>query len=196
MAGAPAGNGTSNDRLFYTMPNFLTLENAGQLPPLTTGEKFKVITRISFDYFEYPWYGLLAGIGQARNSEPENGQGAAGYSKRYGVAFADGTVENFMTGAVLPSLLRQDPRYYHMGKGRFLNRLGYAVSRIFITRSDSGGEQSNYSEIFGAGMAANLYVHLSSSRRSDSAEHRQRVGRAGRLRHDHDRAARVLAGYS
>lgn len=73
-----AENGTSNDRLFYTLPNFLTVQNAGQLPPLTPAQKFKVVTRGSFDYVEYPWYGALAGISQAENSEPSFGQGAAG----------------------------------------------------------------------------------------------------------------------
>ena len=61
--------GTSDDRLFNLLPNFLTLENAGQRPPLTTDQKFKVVARSSFDYVIYPWYGLLAGISQAQNSE-------------------------------------------------------------------------------------------------------------------------------
>ena len=152
-------SGTSNDRLFYALPNFLTLENAGQLPPLTTGEKFKVVARSSFDYVEYPWYGFLAGISQAENSEPGYGQGAAGYGKRYGASFADGTIENFMTGAVLPSLLRQDPRFYQSSNGGFLHRAGYAVSRIFITRTDSGGEQFNYSEIFGSAIAGGISTY-------------------------------------
>jgi hypothetical protein len=61
--------GTSDDRLFNLLPNFLTLEDAGQRPPLTTDQKFKVVARSSFDYVIYPWYGLLAGISQAQNSE-------------------------------------------------------------------------------------------------------------------------------
>jgi len=151
--------GTSNDRLFYTLPNFLTVQNAGQLPPLTSAQKFKVVARSSFDYVEYPWYGALAGISQAENSEPGYGQGAAGYGKRYGAAFADGTIENFMTGAILPSLLRQDPRFYQSGSGTFWHRTGYAVSRIFVTRTDSGGEQFNYSEIFGSAIAAGISTY-------------------------------------
>ena len=130
--------GTSNDRLFYALPNFLTLENGGQVPPLTVGQKFKVVTRGSFDYIQIPWYGLLAGISQAENSEPGYGQGAEGYGKRLGAYFADGTIENYMTGSVFPSLLRQDPRFFQSGKGGFLHRTGYAVSRIFVTRTDSG----------------------------------------------------------
>jgi len=152
-------SGTSKDRLFFTLPNFLTVENAGQVPPLTTGQKFKVVTRSSFDYVEFPWYGFLSGISQAENSEPGYGQGAAGYGKRYGAAFADGTIENFWTSAIFPSVLRQDPRFFQLGKGGFWHRTGYAVSRIFVTRSDSGHSQFNASEIFGSAIAAGISTY-------------------------------------
>jgi hypothetical protein len=146
--------GTSNDRLFYTLPNFLSLENAGQVPPLSAKQKFSVVARSSFDYVEYPWYGFLAGISQAENSEPGFGQGFGGYGKRFGSAFADGTIENFMVGAVLPSLFHQDPRFFQSGEGSFTHRAGYAVSRTFVTRTDSGNAQFNYSEIVGSALSA------------------------------------------
>jgi hypothetical protein len=156
---AAAPKATSNDRLFFTLPNFLTLENAGQVPPLTTGQKFKVVARSSFDYVQYPWYGFLAGISQAQDSEEGYGQGAKGYAKRFGAYFADGTIENFMTGAIVPSVLHQDPRYFQSGRGGFSHRAGYAVSRIFVTRTDSGHEQFNFSEIFGSALAAGISTY-------------------------------------
>jgi len=146
--------GTSNDRLFFALPNFLTLEGAGKVPPLTSGQKFRVVLRSSFDYIQIPWYGFLSGISQAENSEPGYGQGAEGYAKRFGAAFADGTIENFMVGAVFPSLLRQDPRYFQLGHGGFVHRTSYAISRSFVTRSDSGHPQFNFSEIVGGMVAA------------------------------------------
>ena len=152
-------SGTSKDRLFFTLPNFLTLENANQVPPLTAGQKFKVVARSSFDYVQYPWYGFLAGISQAENSEPGYGQGAAGYGKRFGASTADGTIENFLTSAVFPSLLRQDPRFFQSGKGSFWHRTGYAVSRVIITRTDSGHSQVNYSEIIGSALAAGISTY-------------------------------------
>lgn len=154
-----AVQGTSNDRLFYTLPNFLSVENAGNLPPLTTKQKFSVVARGSFDYVIYPWYGFLSAISQAENSEPGFGQGAEGYGQRYGSAFADGTIENFITGAVLPSILKQDPRFFQLGKGSFMHRTGYAVSRIFVTRTDSGGQQFNYSEIVGSALSAAISTY-------------------------------------
>ena len=151
--------GVSKDRLFYTLPNFLTLENVGQVPPLTTKEKFKVITKGSFDYVLIPWYGFLAGLSQAEDSEAGYGQGAAGYGKRFGSYFADGTIENYITGAILPTVLRQDPRYFQSGKGSFVHRTGYSVSRIVLTRGDNGRQQFNYSEILGSALAAGISTY-------------------------------------
>lgn len=158
-SGQRTAAGTSNDRLFYALPNFLTLENAGQVPPLTTKQKYGVVTRGSFDYVQYPWYAFLSGISQWEDSEPGYGQGAAGYGKRFGAAFADGTIENYMTGAVLPSLLHQDPRYFQSGKGSFLHRTFYAMSRNIVTRTDSGSEQFNYSEVVGGALAAAISTY-------------------------------------
>jgi hypothetical protein len=145
--------GTSNDRLFYTLPNFLSVQN-GKLPPLTVKDKFKVVALGNFDFIQYPWWGIVAAIGQAYNSEPQFRQGWLAYAKRYGTTAGDSSVENFMVGAVFPSILHQDPRFYQSSKGNFWRRSGYGISRIFVTRTDSGRSQFNYSEIFGAAMAA------------------------------------------
>jgi hypothetical protein len=145
-----------NDRLFFALPNYLTVENGKQIPPLTTGQKFKLVALGAFDPAEFPYVGVLAGIDQAENDDPSYGQGLKGYAKRYGAAFADTAIENFMVGAVFPSLLHQDPRYYQLGKGGFWRRAGHAASRVFIIRSDSGKNQFNYSELAGSAIAAAL----------------------------------------
>jgi hypothetical protein len=149
----------SNDRLFYALPNFLTVENANQLPALTAGQKFKLQARSQFDPIEFPWYGFLAAISQAQNSEPGYGQGADGYAKRYGAAWGDGGIENFMTGAVFPAILHQDPRFYQLGKGTFWHRTRYAIGRIFITRTDSGDHEFNYSEVVGSALSAGISTY-------------------------------------
>jgi hypothetical protein len=151
--------GTSKDRLFWTMPNFLTMENAENIPPLTSGQKFKVVGRSLIDPSEFVLIGFVAGLGQASNSNPSYGQGAQGYGKRYATAYADNAIENFMASAALPSVLHQDPRYYQLGHGGFLRRTGHAISRVVLTRSDSGQTQFNYSEVFGAGMAAAISTY-------------------------------------
>jgi len=145
-----------NDRLFFLLPNYLTVEKANKIPPLTTGQKFKLVALGTFDPVEFPYVGVLAGIDQAENTDPSYRQGLKGYGKRYALAFADTTVENFMVGAVFPTFLRQDPRYYQLGKGGLWHRAGHAALRIFITRTDSGKTQFNYSEWVGSAVAAAL----------------------------------------
>lgn len=127
-----------NDRILWTLPNFLTVENAKSIPPLSTKEKFQLVARQTFDPVEFPFIAVKASIGQAVNSEPGYGQGMAGYGKRYGAQWADDISAGFLTGAILPSLFHQDPRYYQLGKGGFFHRASYSISRSFITRSDSG----------------------------------------------------------
>ena len=152
-------SGTSKDRLFFALPNFLTVENGVNVPPLSTGQKFKVVSRSAFDYIQIPWYAALAGISQAQNSEPGYGQGAEGYFKRFGSAAGDGIIENFMVQAIFPSLLSQDPRFFQESAGGFWHRTGYAISRIVVTRSDSGHHMFNFSEVLGSGAAAAISTY-------------------------------------
>lgn len=152
----PDASKPQNDRILWTMPNYLTVENASSAPPLTVGEKFKLAARTNFDPFQFIFIGVPALINQASDGEPSYGQGLRGYAKRYATSFADFSINNFMTGAVVPSLLHQDPRYYQLGKGGLFRRAGYALTRVFVTRSDSGSTQFDYSEILGNAVAAGL----------------------------------------
>ena len=158
---APVSKPPKNDRIFFVLPNYLTVERPGSLAPLTTREKFKTVAEGCFDPVEAVFIGIEAGIGQADNTNPTYGQGFVGYSKRFGTAYADAIIGNFGTGAIFPALLRQDPRYYQMGKGNFLHRAAHAAGRVIITRSDTSGKtEFNFSEFLGNGLAAgaaNLY---------------------------------------
>jgi len=150
---------TSNDRLFFALPNFLTVDKNGNIIPLTAGQKFKVVARGAFDPVQIPWYMILSGIGQAENSEPGYGQGWEGYGKRFGAYAADGVIENFFVGAILPSVFRQDPRFFPSGQGSFFHRAGYAASRIVITRGDNGRKEFNISETLGSAMSATISTY-------------------------------------
>jgi hypothetical protein len=152
-------SGTSNDRLFFALPNFLTVDKNGKIIPLTVGQKFKVVARGSFDPVQIPWYAILAGISQAENSEPGFGQGWEGYGKRVACYAADGTIQNFFVGAIMPSIFRQDPRFFPSGKGGFFHRAGYAASRIVITRGDNGNRQFNVSEVLGSAMSSSISTY-------------------------------------
>ena len=143
-------------RILWIIPNYRAVSTNAHLPPLGVKGKFWLATQDSFDYSSFIFTGMLAGISMANVSEPSFGQGAAGYGQYYAHTFADGTIENYMTEAILPTLTRQDPRYYTLGQGGFFKRTGYAVSRLFITRTDSGRNTFNVSEIAGAGAAAGI----------------------------------------
>jgi hypothetical protein len=152
--------GTINDRIFEVLPNYGTVENAKELPPLTTGQKFRLATAGVIDWGAYPFNAILSGIAQARNDPKEWGQGWGAYGKRYGASLADNSIGTYMTTAIFPSLLREDPRYYQLGKGRFARRAYHAVNRLFITRTDSGETRFNFSESLGNASAAaisNIY---------------------------------------
>ena len=146
--------GTVNDRIFEVLPNYGTVENAKNLPPLTSGQKFRLATAGVFDWGSYPFNGILAGIAQAKNDPKEWGQGWGAFGKRYGVSFADNSIGSYMTSAIFPSMLREDPRYYQMGKGRFHHRAYHAINRLFVTRTDSGHNRFNFSESAGNAAAA------------------------------------------
>ncbi len=95
----------------------------------------------------------LAVDAEHTNANPSFGQGAGGYSRSFGTSYADIIVGNYMTEAIYPTLLHQDPRYFRRGSGSKWSRLGYSMGQIFWTHTDSGHTQLNYSEILGNSTA-------------------------------------------
>jgi len=142
-----------DDRMFYVMPNYLTVDSQAQVKPVSWKEKFAMAAKGSFDPYEFTVVGIVAGIRQAENSSPAFGQGAEGYAKRYGAAFADQVDGNIMVGGVFPTILKIDPRYFQLGRGSYSHRFGYAISRIFVARTDSGRHMFNIPEFAGNGTA-------------------------------------------
>jgi hypothetical protein len=94
-----------DDRMFYVMPNYLTVEGQSQVPPISWKEKFAITAKGTFDPYEFGIVGIVAGIRQAENAYPGFGQGASGYAKRYGASFADQVDGNLMVGGVFPTIL-------------------------------------------------------------------------------------------
>lgn len=135
-------------------------QNAATEEPLTIREKFALASKDTIDPFTFVLAGFYAGVAQWQNDYPAWRQGAQGYGKRFGAAYADQAIGNFFTEGIVPALAHEDPRYFRKGMGSAWSRIGYAMSRTVVTRSDNGGSQFNYSEIAGnaasAGMS-NLY---------------------------------------
>jgi hypothetical protein len=140
-------------RLFGIVPNNRTSPSLVNSEPLTAGEKFKVASEDAFDRGTFALAGLFAGEAQLMNANRSFGQGGAAFARYYGAAYGDLVIGDYMTEAVFPTLLHQDPRYFRRGSGSGWSRLGYAMGQIFWTHRDSGGTQFNYSEILGNSTA-------------------------------------------
>ena len=145
-------------RVFGIIPNFYVVYD--QHPaPLTTKLKFNLALKTSKDPFSVTGVGVLAAMNQAGNT-PNYQQGWKGYGERYGAAAADGFSDIMIGGAILPTLLHQDPRYYYKGTGSKTSRTFHALSYPFVCRGDNGKLQPNYSSIggdLGSSALSNLY---------------------------------------
>ena len=146
-------------RILGIVPNFYT-SFIYDAAPLTTRQKYSLVSHNVFDPIEFISAGITAGIGQRTNRFPGYGQGAAGYGKRYAAAFGDALTRNYLSFAVLPSLFHQDPRYFYHGTGSAKSRLVHALGFAFVLRGDNGHTMPNYSfllGVVGSGLLSNLY---------------------------------------
>jgi len=148
--------GRQTNRILGVVPNFAAVSGNTQLPPLSAKGKFWLATEDSFDYSSFVWTGILAGQEFGLENYPEFGQGMAGYGRYYWHTFVDGVSGTFFTEAIVPWVTREDPRYYTLGHGGFFHRAGYALSRVVLTKTDSGGTSFNWSEVVGNGFEAGL----------------------------------------
>lgn len=134
-------------RIFGFIPNFYVSydQNAA---PLTTKLKFQLAAKVIFDPITFIGVGIAAGAEQA-GDRPNYSQGAKGFAERYGASYADGFTDIMIGGAILPSLLHQDPRYFYQGTGTGKSRALHAITSPFVCRGDNGKRQPNYSTIGG-----------------------------------------------
>jgi hypothetical protein len=140
-------------RILGIIPNYRTFPSLTSYEPLSVKEKFTIARQDSFDRGTVILAALFAGEGQLTNDNRSFGQGAAGYGRYFGTSYADFVIGNYMTEAIFPSMLHQDPRYFRRGTGGVWSRLGYAIGQTFWTHSDSGRMQFNYSEVLGNSTA-------------------------------------------
>jgi len=142
------------------IPNYRTAPTLQNYKPLTIGQKFKMASEDSLDRGTFVMAGAFGGLGQLTSSNKSFGQGAAGFGKYFGASYGDLLIGNYMTEAVFPSILHQDPRYFRRGTGSGRSRFFYAISQVIWTNRDSGGTQFNYSEWLGNSTAvaiSNVY---------------------------------------
>ena len=146
-------------RVMGFIPNFY-VSYVPDAPPLSSKQKFKLAWKMTVDPVSFGLIGVIAGVQQAENDFSGYGQGAEGYAKRYGASYANFVSGTFIGSAILPSLLKQDPRYFYKGVGSKQSRMLYAIANSVICKGDNGRWQPNYSSVLGnlaAGGISNLY---------------------------------------
>ncbi len=143
-------------RVFGVLPNYRTAQKTDTYTPITAKRKLTIATKDTIDYPLFLLGGGLAGIAQLTDEHPKFGQGVVGYAHRYATAYADQAIGNYLTEGVLPILFHEDPRYFMLGPGGHTKkyRTWYAATRIFVTKTDSGGSTFNFSEVVGNSIAA------------------------------------------
>jgi len=154
----PASEDDGSRRIFGVLPNFLTVSDPKRpTEPLTFGQKFMLFAKQTYDPVTILSAAAGAGLSQAQNGDPKYGTGGGAYAQRFGAAMADISSQNFFGGVLLAQAFHEDPRYFRRGPqyGKW-NRLGYAVSRVVITRTDRGTDRFNYSGILGMSMGIAL----------------------------------------
>lgn len=146
-------------RVLGLIPNFY-VSYVPDAAPLDAKQKFQLAFRTMIDPFTFVMVAGTAAIEQGQNHFAEYGQGAQGYGKRFGATYADSIAGTLIGGAILPALLRQDPRYFYKGTGSVPSRAMYAMASAVICKGDNGKWQPNYSNVLGslaAGGISNLY---------------------------------------
>jgi hypothetical protein len=150
-------------RVLGVIPNFY-VTYVPDAAPLNTKQKFQLALKSTVDPVTFVIVAGIAGVQQADGQFSGYGQGAQGYAKRYGASYADIVTSTFIGGAILPSILKQDPRYFYKGTGSTSSRLKYAIANAVICKGDNGKWQFNYSSVLGslaAGGISNLYYPAS-----------------------------------
>jgi hypothetical protein len=146
-------------RVFGVIPNFYVTYDPHPVA-FTSKQKFELAWKTTIDPVTFAIVGGIAGVQQAQNTFSGYGQGALGYAKRFGAGYADLVSGTFIGSAILPSLLKQDPRYFYKGSGSKRSRILYAIANSVICKGDNGHWQPNYSNVLGnlaAGGISNLY---------------------------------------
>jgi len=144
--------------MFGVLPNYKTINDPNQpFSPIPWTDKFALVEHY-FDPFTFAFTSITAGLEQLTDEKAAYGQGVMGYAKRYGADFTDGFTNELFVVGVFPTIMHEDPRYYRLGHGSGWKRTMYSLSRILVTRTDSGGTRFNSSEFLGNFVSGALSI--------------------------------------
>jgi hypothetical protein len=180
VAPAPAEQNPQNvidKRILGVLPNYRTVQDTGEVPPINAKQKLTIGLKDSFDYPIYLLSASFAGLYQLENQNPSYGQGVKGYARRFGASVGDNVIGNMMTEGFMSAALHEDPRYFRQGAsyGGVGRRMFYALTRVLVTKTDSGHNSFNFAEVSGNAIA----VAISNAYEPDTRSVRQNVGKLG-----------------
>ena len=136
-------------RVLGFIPNFY-VSYVPDAAPLASKQKFELAWRSTIDPFTFVGVAALAGVQQSTDDFEGYGKGVQGYAKRFGAAYANVLSGTYIGSAILPSLLKQDPRYFYKGTGSTRSRFLYALASTVICKGDNKRWQPNYSGVLGS----------------------------------------------
>jgi hypothetical protein len=162
----PSDGAPESKRILGIIPNYRTTPCLEEYSPISNRAKLKIAAEDSFDQGTVVLAAAFAGQSQLANSNPSFGQGVAGFARYWSTSYADFVIGDYMTEAIFPIILHQDPRYFRRGRGNGWTRLGYAAGQVLWTHNDSGSSGFNYSEVVGNSVA----VAISNSYYADNRD--------------------------
>jgi len=158
--------GRVDKRLFGVLPNYRAEQDSPEYKPLKAWEKFKIAERDTFDWPNFP---MMAGFALQTQIAEKGWHGAGmgrSFAEYYARSFGDALIGNYMTEALLPSLLHEDPRFFRSGVGPVWKRAYKAARQVLVTRTENGHERFNFSEVLGnSAVVAVTSIYYPDSRR-------------------------------
>lgn len=150
----PATVPPPDKRVLGVLPNYRTANFTADYHPITSRQKMTIALKDSFDYPLVGVGAIYASFYQLEDSHPQFGEGLKGYARRFSTSYSDQVIGNMFSEGILPVAFHEDPRYFRLGQGATRHRAIYAITRIFVTRTDTGSPTFNFAEIIGNGSAA------------------------------------------
>lgn len=147
-------------RILGVLPNYRTADGRAPFQSIDWKYKLTIASKDSFDWPNYLVGGAFAGLYMLEKDHPDFGQGVSGFAKYYGTSYADQVIGNMLTEGFMPIVFHEDPRYFRKATGPVMGRLGYALTRVLVCKTDHGHTTFNFAEVVGntmGGAIANLY---------------------------------------
>jgi hypothetical protein len=143
-------------RILGVLPNYRTADGTVPFQSIDWKYKLTIASKDSFDWPNYLVGGAFAGLYMLEKDHPAFGEGVSGFARYYGTSYADQVIGNMLSEGFMPIVFHEDPRYFRKAHGSVKGRLGYALTRVLVCKTDHGNPTFNFSEVIGNGIGASI----------------------------------------